>query len=280
VTEIPDLEAYYLSPQKQEEYIADRMHYSDQIPREDLWVRGKSTNYKTLEKYLEDEVATKSRWAKIVACSEAEDPLQGINERRAFILNKWYELIAEVRDSYSGKLTYAANFDNYHNVKFWDKLDMMGINAYFKLRDYTTEMETDSLSAELESSWDQVFEDIIAFRQKELLEQPVLFTELGYVYRENCTIMPWEGFGFSIAYADQRKDLLVWRHQRIDRTERKLAVEALHKVNDQHQLLSGILYWKLTTKDYHLPYEPFALHLNRKAQDPMQEALVRFVRSN
>ena len=276
VTAMPDLEAYYLSPEKQQEYISDRMHYSDQIPPEDLWVRGKTTNYKTLENYLEDEVATKSQWANIVACTAADDPLKAINERRAFILQKWYALIDKVRGSYSGKLTYAANFDNYHNVKFWDKLDMIGINAYFKLREFATTIDQDSLSSELESSWNQVFADIAEFRLAQALEQSVLFTELGYIYRENCTIMPWEGFGFSIAYADQRRDLLVWRNQKIDRTERKLAVEALHKVNQNHQLLSGILYWKLTTKDYHLPYEPFGLHLSREQEDPLQAALVRF----
>ena len=41
IEEIPNLEAYYLNAAKQQEYIADRMDFSDRIPPEDLWVRGK-----------------------------------------------------------------------------------------------------------------------------------------------------------------------------------------------------------------------------------------------
>ena len=55
------------------------------------------------------------------------------------------------------------------------------------------------------------------------------------------------------------------------------AVETLYRINKKYNLLSGILYWKLTTKDYHIPHEPFVLHIQRKAQDPMQDALVQFL---
>lgn len=279
VDEIPDLEAYYLNPNKQKEYISDRMHYSDQIPPEDLWVRGNESNYTSLEKYLNDEVATKVKWAEQLAFAESEDQLSSINERRAFMLEKWYELITQVRQSYSGQLTYAANFDNYHNVKFWDKLDFIGINAYFKLRDFQANIDSTLLVQEFEASWDKIFTDINTFRETESLKQKVIFTELGYVYKENSTIMPWEGFGFSIAQSGLSKDLIVWREQKKDQNERRLAVEALYKTNKRYKLLNGILYWKLTTKGYHIPYEPFVLHIQKKAGDPMQEALVRFLKS-
>ena len=277
VTEIPDLEAFYLNPRQQEEYISDRMHFADQIPPEDLWVRGKEINYTKLEKYLEDEVAAKVKWAEVVACADAEDPLVAINKRRDLMLTKWYAIIEKIRTTYSGKLTYAANFDNYQNVKFWDKLDFIGINAYFKLRDYSNKIIMDSIEMEIEESWDQVFKDLMDFQLRDSLTQPAIFTELGYVYRENSTIMPWEGFGFSIANTKDRKDLLVWSKQRIDKEERRLAVEALYRTNQKYNLLSGILYWKLTTKDYHIPYEPFVLHINNEATDKLQETLVKFL---
>ncbi len=277
VTEIPALEAFYLNPKQQEEYISDRMQFTEEIPPEDLWVRGKEVNYASLEKYLTDEVAAKVNWAKVVACADADDPLAAINQRRAFMLDKWYTLIEEVRRSYSGKLTYAANFDNYKNVAFWDQLDFIGINAYFKLREYKEDFQEESLVTDLENSWDIIFQELDSFRIKESLQQTALFTELGYVYRENCTIMPWEGFGFSIAHSNNRKDLLVWRQQKIDRNERMHAVETLYRINKKYNLLSGILYWKLTTKDYHIPYEPFVLHIQRNAEDPMQDALVQFL---
>ncbi len=277
VSEVPELESYYLNPQKQEEYIEDRMQYRDMIPPEELWVRGKDTNYESLLKYLQDEVATKITWANSVSYADTADPIAAINNRKALMLQKWYELISTVRQSYTGKLTYAANFDNYQNVAFWDKLDFIGINAYFKLRDYQPNISESYLTQEFEKSWERIFTDLELFREEHALEQKALFTELGYLYKENSTIMPWEGFGFSIAHSMDRKDLLVWSKQKIDQNERRLAVEALYKVNKKYDLLNGILYWKLTTKEYHIPHEPFVLHIKRDGNDPLQESLVRFL---
>ena len=277
VTEIPELESYYLNPHKQKEYIDDRMQYRDMIPPEELWVRGKDSNYESLLKYLQDEVATKVKWAESLAYADAENPIAAINNRRALMLDKWYELITTVRQSYTGELTYAANFDNYQNVAFWDQLDFIGINAYFKLRDYKPNVSEAFLTEEFEKSWGRIFADLNFFRQEHNLKQRALFTELGYLYRENSTIMPWEGFGFSIAHSMGRKDLLVWSKQKPDQNERRLAVEALYKINKKYDLLSGILYWKLTTKEYHIPYEPFVLHIQKDSNDPLQKSLIRFL---
>ena len=43
----------------------------------------------------------------------------------------WLYLIEEVRKIYHGKITYAGNWDNYKNCTFWNKLDYIGIDAYF-----------------------------------------------------------------------------------------------------------------------------------------------------
>ena len=52
--------------------------------------------------------------------------------------NFWNHLIKEIKKVYTGKLTYAANWDNYENVTFWKKLDYSGIDAYFPLSDAKT----------------------------------------------------------------------------------------------------------------------------------------------
>ncbi|WP_262030835.1 glycoside hydrolase family 113 [Microvirga sp. Mcv34] len=46
---------------------------------------------------------------------------------------KWEEIIAAVRAVYSGKVTYAATYWTLEKVKFWDKLDFIGIDAYLPL---------------------------------------------------------------------------------------------------------------------------------------------------
>ena len=46
---------------------------------------------------------------------------------------QWKEIIGKVREVYGGKLTYAAEGMNAKNIKFWDVLDYIGIDAYFPL---------------------------------------------------------------------------------------------------------------------------------------------------
>lgn len=46
---------------------------------------------------------------------------------------KWEDIISAVRGVYSGKLTYAATDDEAKAVKFWDKLDYIGVDAYFPM---------------------------------------------------------------------------------------------------------------------------------------------------
>ena len=46
----------------------------------------------------------------------------------------WKQLIYEIKQVFSGKLTYAENWDQFENVPFWDQLDYVGIDAYFPLK--------------------------------------------------------------------------------------------------------------------------------------------------
>jgi len=50
----------------------------------------------------------------------------------------WRSLIEEVRAIYGGRLTYAANWDKYARIEFWDALDLVGVDAYFPLADDAT----------------------------------------------------------------------------------------------------------------------------------------------
>ena len=47
--------------------------------------------------------------------------------------HRWDQIIDKVKQVYSGKLTYAANWTEYKEVPFWDKMDVIGIDAYFPL---------------------------------------------------------------------------------------------------------------------------------------------------
>lgn len=282
VKEIPSLEAYYLNNESQEIYLEKYLSFQDEIEIKDLWVRG-ADNYERLEDYKRNEVAANVAWAKQLAFDGSEHPVSLINDRRQLLDSLWRNTIKKVRKHFSGQLTYAANFDNYQNVSFWDDLDFIGINAYFKLRNWDIDSTQTDIYPELVNSWKTIFNDIVAFQDSQRIDKPVLFTELGYIYRENCTLMPWEGHGFSILEtADyQNQQLMIWQEQKENLQERALAIRALNEVHLQYEenpILKGILYWKLTTKDYHLPYEPFALDIEAQPVDPMLVELRKFLK--
>ena len=50
----------------------------------------------------------------------------------------WSSLIKNIRRIYKGKLTYAANWDEFKRTPFWDKLDYIGIDAYFPVSEEKT----------------------------------------------------------------------------------------------------------------------------------------------
>ena len=133
----------------------------------------------------------------------------------------WRQLIAKIREVYSGELTYAANFSGeYEEIGFWDKLDYIGVQAYFSL----TENEEASLE-ELKKGWKNPLTDLENFSRK--FDKPVLFTEVGYKSTKDSGKTPWE-----------------WP-QRISTEER----ENLH--SEQHQ---ADLYEALFTEVFDQPF--------------------------
>ncbi len=97
----------------------------------------------------------------------------------------WNLLIHKIRSRYAGLITYAANWDEYHELKFWPKLDYIGIDAYFPLSDKTTP-EMEDLMFPLE----QVLTTIENFSK--LHKKKILFTEYGYLSVDGCAGKTWE----------------------------------------------------------------------------------------
>ncbi|MEM0992284.1 MAG: hypothetical protein AAF847_16420 [Bacteroidota bacterium] len=97
----------------------------------------------------------------------------------------WRNLIREIRDIYSGKLVYAANWDAYPDIPFWDALDYVGINAYFPLVDQKT-----PTVKSIKSAWRSIYQQIEDFQQR--VDRPIIFTEYGYLSVDGCTYNTWE----------------------------------------------------------------------------------------
>lgn len=89
----------------------------------------------------------------------------------------WRPLIAEIRARFHGQLTYAANYDEYQRVPFWDALDLIGIDGYLPLADASNPAPS---VQELVSAWGSrgYLAAIASVSQR--TGKRVLFTELGY----------------------------------------------------------------------------------------------------
>ncbi len=97
----------------------------------------------------------------------------------------WRRLIDEVREVYSGSLTYGANwFQEYQEVGFWDQLDYIGIHAYFPLT-----QQLNANIADLERGWQPHLRSIETMQRE--WDRPVLFTEIGYRSIAGAAIEPW-----------------------------------------------------------------------------------------
>ncbi|GAA0757000.1 hypothetical protein GCM10009433_12840 [Psychroflexus lacisalsi] len=104
-----------------------------------------------------------------------------VSERTEF----WCELIEEVKSIYSGKLTYAENWDKYDDVIFWDSLDYIGIDAYFPI----SENKTPSVE-KVNFAWHGLKSALKSFSKD--YNSKILFTEYGYRSIDYAGKEPWE----------------------------------------------------------------------------------------
>jgi len=158
-----------------------------------IWVwRGEFTgniNMTTEEdwKYLEDSYAKFIMdYAKLAEETDVEifcigTELENFIDKRP---NYWKTLISQVKKVYHGKLTYAANWNEYHKTPFWSDLDYIGIDGYFPISDLKTPSVEDCKTGLL--PWKT---EMKAFYST--LNKPVLFTEFGYRSVDFTAKQPW-----------------------------------------------------------------------------------------
>jgi hypothetical protein len=147
-----------------------------------IWVRGQGwAGDFDLETEEEWAIWEKSYREYIIAYARLADSLNvelfciGTEYRKAAVKRPafWHNLIAQVRQLYKGEMTYAANWDNYENIEFWNDLDYIGIDAYFPI----SEDKTPTIG-DLEQGWQKqknIIHNFSVYHQK-----PILFTEFGY----------------------------------------------------------------------------------------------------
>lgn len=126
-------------------------------------------------------------------------------ELEQFVKNRpeyWRKLIEKIRKVYSGKLTYAANWDEFKRIDLWNRLDFIGIDAYFPLSDQKSPSIED-----FEKGWQPHKNEVVEVQSK--FNKPVLFTEYGYRSVDFVGKEPWnlDKIEGSVNLANQEKAL-------------------------------------------------------------------------
>jgi hypothetical protein len=126
-------------------------------------------------------------YAKIAADNEVEMYCIGAELSRLVVekTNFWIQLIKDVKQIYSGKLTYAANWNaEYKNISFWNELDYIGIQAYFPLSN-----KNNPSVVQISQGWKKYLSEMESISKT--FDRKVLFTEMGYKSTNNSAIEPW-----------------------------------------------------------------------------------------
>lgn len=134
--------------------------------------------------------------------------------------NRWPNLIRKVRKVFNGKLIYSANWDHYKPVCFWDKLDYIGMTAYYELTK-TKEPKYEDLVA----SWKRFHGEIMEWKAK--FEQPLIITEIGYPAQDGTNMHPWD-------YTTSDP---------VDLEEQLMCYKAFREVWQNEKRLGGVYFW-------------------------------------
>ena len=162
-----------------------------------------------------------TRYAEIAARTKVElfavgTELTGTSSDR----DSWLEVVKNVRAHYQGPIVYAANFDEYHAVSFWDVLDLIGIDAYWKLSDEPTTDLT-----KLKQAWQPIRAALQQFAAQ--TGRRVLFTEAGYTSQRGTTTKPSS-----------------WTVSQVpDQAEQAAAYQALLSTFQNQSWWAGVYWW-------------------------------------
>jgi hypothetical protein len=166
-------------------------------------------------------------WADVAEQGHAEMFSVGV-ELRSWVTTErassFSAIIGEVRQHYSGLLTYSANWDDVEHTVILGELDVIGINAFFPLT-----------KKENASYWDLALGGKRIAADLERLavawDKPVLLTEMGYTTRRDPALRPWE-------WPDGMTDVA------IDQQAQAIAYRALLSPLLDQQWCAGFFVWR------------------------------------
>jgi len=169
----------------------------------------------------------------------------------------WRELISIVRQQYNGSLIYAENYDNEtfgttSNVRWWDALDYISIDAYY---DLIPEENTHPTLEDMLEAWKPIVARLESYSAE--WNKPILIPEMGYRSAKGSIHHPWD----------------FPRSNTIDLQEQANAYEAFYKSFAHKPWFAGVLWWS------HSGFEPDTIEntsyspINKPAEEIIRQYL-------
>jgi hypothetical protein len=160
--------------------------------------------------------------------------------------NEWIEIIDSVRSIYDEPILYAANWDEYPHVSFWEYLNFIGIDAYFPLahsREATIE--------EYLENFDLWLYQIDNFQKN--IEKEIIIPEVGFRSVKGSGVTPYD-----------------WQYYGImDEESQAYAYQIILELLQRKQWLAGIFFWHWDPilKQDSLGYTPY----NKLAEEVLRQ---------
>lgn len=160
----------------------------------------------------------------------------------------WNALVKKIRTVYKGKLTYAANWDSYALVPFWEQLDYIGVDAYFPMCELQTPNPVNAVN-----SWKKWKQDLSSLSRKR--NKQILFTEYGYTSADYNGLQPWKDAKQEHAVNEKAQSILL---------------ETMYKEVWNEDWFAGGFLWK-----HHTEFGRRGLEKQFAVQGKEAEAIVR-----
>jgi len=165
---------------------------------------------------------------------------------------EWRKTIAQVRQVFHGLLIYSSNWDHYRSIPFWDDLDMIAMNSYWKLG----ENHNASVS-EIVRRWHEIQQDLFAFVHEK--HKPLFLTEAGWCSLANSAHEPWDYTQVSVP---------------IDLDLQKRLYEGFFQAWDNVPELGGYMIWQFTIGEGG-PTDRGYTPMGKPAEQVMREAFAK-----
>lgn len=147
---------------------------------------------------------------------------------------RWRAMIRRLRVSFSGALTYSANWDHFEQVSFWDLLDIIGMTAYYPLLEGDQPFRihpshSERVLKEMIDRWKMIRLSLTDWLERTYPDRMIFFTELGYPSQVGGAHKPWH-------YLQSNE---------VDLEVQRVAYEAFQIAWQGEQRLRGVNIWNI-----------------------------------